>query len=473
MERTKSELARSIRYLREIKRLSFRQVAAELNISRGKCLRLYAATAEESPPRTTRLENHRALIAAWFQEHPSLKAIQVFRRLREREIDVGYSTVKDFTQSFRRRRPPFYHTLSFEPGEEAQVDWFFLTHPRLGKLAGFAFLLSYSRYFFARFFPRHSFEFFIEGYVSAFAQINGVLRALRYDNLSSVVLSRAPLRYNPAFLDFARHYGFEIRLCNVGRANEKGRVERTIRTVRETFCNTAADYHTLDSLNAGLRKWCREKNSAVHRSTGKTPDELRVLEPLTPLPAGAWRNEVVLPPVRSSKTGLMTFDTNKYSVPDYSAGLPVSIHASCNRLEFFDAKGRRIASHPRSFERSRTFINTAHRSFARISPQAKRERIHAVIRNLDPAVERFLSLAEGAGEDPLASAYGLFLLLRSHARATVVSAIREALQRRMPRMNFVRSLLRVPPAEDETPVLPQQQCLLDIDYQPRPLDDYE
>jgi transposase len=71
-----------------------------------------------------------------------------------------------------------------------------LTHAQLGKLAGFAFLLSYSRYFFARFFPRHSFEFFIEGHLLALAELGGVPQALRYDNLKSVVLTHAPRRYN-------------------------------------------------------------------------------------------------------------------------------------------------------------------------------------------------------------------------------------------------------------------------------------
>lgn len=471
MERV--QLAQSVRYLRDVMKLSFRQIAEELNISRGKCLRLYAAKSASFPERVSRLETHRALIAAWYQEHPSLKAIQVFERLRERQVNIGYSVVKDFTKEFRARRPTCFQTLHFSPGEEAQVDWFFLNHPQLGKLAGFAFILSYSRYFFAQFFSRYSFEFFVEGHHAAFAEIDGVPRSLRYDNLKSVVLTRAPLRYNPSFLEFARHYRFEIRLCTPRRANEKGRIERAIRSVRETFENVASGYQTLDALNKGLRAWCVKKNQTVHRSTGKTPNELKAQESLQPLPAAPWHNALILAPQRSSKTGLLPFDTNRYSIPDYLVGERLIVHAFCDRLEIFDLKGKKVATHQRSFSRQQTFINPLHRSWTRISAEAKRMRIHAVMKSLDPAIDRFLSLNEDIGEDSYASAYALFLLLRSHSRHTVISAAREAISRRMPRMNFIRSLLSVSLAQDDVEVFPRQQHLLNIDYQPRDLDEYE
>jgi transposase len=141
-----------------------------------------------------------------------------------------------------RKKAKTYWPLTFLPGEEAQVDWFFLNHPILGKLAGFTIILSYSRLAFAHLFPRYSFEFFIEGHLLAFEKLGGTPRALRYDNLRSVVLKQEPLTYNPAFLDFAHFYGFDIRLCNPAKGNEKGRVERLIRTLRDTFENTAAHH---------------------------------------------------------------------------------------------------------------------------------------------------------------------------------------------------------------------------------------
>ena len=72
----------------------------------------------------------------------------------------------------------------------------------------------------------------------ALSSMNGTAHSLRYDNLKSVVIKRRPeIQYNPRFLDFVRHYGVDIRLCNPACGNEKGRVERVIRTMKTTFFN--------------------------------------------------------------------------------------------------------------------------------------------------------------------------------------------------------------------------------------------
>ena len=50
-------------------------------------------------------------------------------------------------------------------------------------------------------------------------------RAHKVDNLKSAVLRRivgqAPV-LNPKYIDFSRHYGFDITACNVRKGNEKG-----------------------------------------------------------------------------------------------------------------------------------------------------------------------------------------------------------------------------------------------------------
>ena len=41
--------------------------------------------------------------------------------------------------------------------------------------------------------------------------------------------------YNPRYVDFARHYGFEIAPCNVGAGHEKGRVEAGVGYVKKNL----------------------------------------------------------------------------------------------------------------------------------------------------------------------------------------------------------------------------------------------
>ncbi len=461
-----------IRYLKEVRGLTFRQIEKETGIPRKKASRIDSGLPAGARPRGFLLDPYRDLIASWFGEIPSLKALQVWQRLKDRDISLSRRCVERYTEGFRRKKKEkVYWPLTFLPAEEAQVDWFFVDHPKLGKLCGFTLVLSYSRYAFAHLFDRSSFEFFIEGHLMAFEEFGGCPHALRYDNLKSVVLKREPLTYNPAFLEFARYFSFEIHLCNVRAGNEKGRVERLIRSMRETFLNTADHHQGLPALNLALHQWMKEKNETVHRSTDAAPLEKKKEEKLKPLPSPRWNNVLVHLPKLPTKTGFLIFDTNLYSVPEYAAHEPLSLHAFVDRVEIYDGKGRRVASHPRSFERKKEMGNPLHRSGSRLSDKAKRERIFAVIQNMDPILKTFLEANGQAGEDPYQTAYLFFKLLREHSRGILMSLVREAIQHRCCRMKWILS--RLNPGTPSDPVSPQNASLLAIDYQPRPLEDYD
>jgi transposase len=469
----KEQLQKQIAYLKETKNLSFRQIQDQIGISRKLVSRIYSGHWEQSAPHERKLDEYRSLIGSWYKEQPRLKAIQVFRRLKERAVDIGYTAIKDFTKSFREKPKKIYHALEFLPAEEGQVDWFFHNHPRIGKLCGFTLILSYSRFLFAFLFPRHSFEFFIEGHLLAFDIMKGLPFALRYDNLRTVVLKRQPLIYNPAFLDFARYYGFEIRLCNPASGNEKGRVERSIRSMRDTFFNLTDHMTTMKEINSALQDWVTEKNSTFHRATGKLPLEARKEEKLKNLPSIRWQNATTHPPQPVTKTGFVFFDTNRYSVPETLVEKSVSVRSFVHHIELYDTRGNQIASHPRSFERNKSILNPNHRSFRRLSSKAKRDRIYSVIRNMDPAVSQFLAQNDKIGENSFDTAYQLFQLIRNHSRKTVLSAIREAIGRKSPRLKFVASLLSPTPEPTQEPVMPQNPLLLEIDYKPRSLEEYD
>lgn len=470
----KDELFGRVRYLKDNQDLSLRQVARELGISRDKATALYNGTGNDRAPRDFILAPYHDLIADWFRQIPSLKAVQVWKRLVERQVSVSRRAVEEYTVIFRRQKKPKVHwPLTFLPGEEAQVDWFFLTHPTLGRLCGFTLVLSYSRFAFAHLFARHGFEFFIEGHLMAFAAMNGTPMALRYDNLKSVVIKRQPLTYNAAFLEFAHYYGFEIRLCNPASGNEKGRVERLIRSIRDTFENTAATHQSLSALNGALHDWIHDKNSTLHRTTDAIPNAKKLEEKLRPLPANPYPNVVVHAGKSPSKTGLVTFDTNGYSIPAYCRNETVSVHARVDRVDFFDGKGKKIATHPRCFKKHQTLINPLHRSVSQLSERAKRERIYAVMHDMSDGMAVFLDQNAGVGEDAYATAHVLFKLLNTSGRSIIESLVREAVRGKSPRLKFIMSSLNLGTPKLADPVSPQNQELLALDYKPRSLEDYD
>lgn len=463
-----------IKYMRDVELCSFRQIAKVLGLERKRVARLYRrGPAVKRAPSGSLLDEYRSLICHWFSEHPDIKSKQVWRRLMDRGVKICERRVAEYTRELRRKKIKTYFELEFLPGEEAQVDWFFLNHPKLGKLCGFAMVLSFSRWLFAHLFPRHAFEFFIEGHIMAFSAMGGLPRALRFDNLRTVVLKRQPLTYNPAFLEFARHFGFEIRLCNPAAGNEKGRVERAIRSLRDGVFNTATHIESLKALNSALHEWVETKNKTVHRGTLKIPVDQMGLEKLKPLPQIPWINCSIHPPKRPTKTALVIFDTNRYSVPETCVNTMLSVRSYTDKIAIYDTKGNMVAGHFRSFERNQAVINFNHKSLKGISTAAKQERIQQLVRNLDPVVEQFLGINQEIGEGRYQSGYRIFKLLRFHSKGTVLSAIREAVKRKNCRMKFILSLLEPRDVLTEEPVNPQKDELLSITYTPRSLEEYD
>ena len=468
-----SPLAEQIKYLKTTEGLSLRQIAKQLRIGRRRCSQIYYNdyTAERNELVSMSVK-YQDLFHDWYQENSSLKAKQIYWRLKQRNEPVSYRSVARWTRHYRRKKSKCYSSLNFLSGEEGQVDWFFLNHKTLGKLCGFILVLSYSRFAFAHIFPRASFEFFIQGHILAFEAFGGLPRALRYDNLKSVVLSREPLRYNPAFLEFVNYYGFEIRLCNPASGNEKGRVERLIRSLRDTFLNTSDSCQTINALNLALYEWIAQRNQAKHRTTERIPSEMKAEEQLRHLPYPPYINRHIHSAQYPTKTGLIIFDTNKYSIPEYLVSQQVTIYAYCSKIEAYDLKGNRVATHPRCFLRNQEIINPLHRSFARISVTAKADRIFNVIRNMDLAVKSFLLANEQVGEDPKITAYNIFKILPSHSRALILSAIREAISRKIPKWSFISSCLSNKKDQTSEEVNPIYKDLLLINYKPRPLSEY-
>lgn len=468
------DIRQRILYLRDVMKLSFYQIEDMTGVPRKSASKIYRGHRPGNrDERPSRLDRYRSLIGNWFREYPALKALQIYEMLKDRGIVVSYTLVVKYTRAFRKKKGKAYHSLTFLPGEESQVDWCFIHHPALGKLCCFVLILSHSRYLFAHIFPRASFEFFIEGHLMAFSSMGGTTRSLRFDNLRTVVLRRRPdVEFNPRFLGFAHHYGVEIRLCNPGAGNEKGRVERVIRTMRDMFFNKMENYGSLQALNRGLHAWVDNKNQTIHRATQQLPADLLKEERLKALPEIPWNNVVVHPPVTTTKTGMMIFDTNSYSVPDYLVGKALSIHSTPDTIKIYDGD-KEVASHPRSFQRHKQLLNPLHRSYCRISQKAKMQRIYEVIKNLHPAITDFLLRNQTCGEDPYKTAHEIFKLLKEHSRGIIISSASECLKRKSPRLKTLLSYLDRGASDTIETVRPQNGGLLNITYKPRGLEDYD
>jgi transposase len=465
------ELRSRIRHLRDVEHLSLTQIGQVVGVSRKKVTRILRSLQETGQPkRDSIVRPFEHLIQQWYSEYPCLKAIQVLERLRTYGFQGGYTSVKDYTRSFRKKRKvTFYHELEFLPGEEAQVDWMQRRFP-FGVAYGFVYVLAYSRYLCVHFYPRATMEFFLDGHLEAFREIGGIARSHRYDNLKSVVLRRKPeITYNGQFLDFARHYGFTPRACTPGRANEKGRVERVIRDIGGFL--QVHSFSSLDELNQQVGPWRQERNASLHRSTGHPPVESLKQEKLQALP------QIPYPVFRQlpgsiSKTGFISFDQNRYSVPSPYSDRPCLIRAYPDHVEIL-VEQKMIARHSRLFTQGQTVEHPLHRErLLAITPHYKYQRIERLMRSMSPVLDQFLQRAGQEGQEALHVSYELFKLLKGIAKETLISAVQTALELNIHKTRYIHTLLR-PGTSFAHPVHPQDSALLQITYEGRSLHDYD
>jgi len=298
------------------------------------------------------------------------------------------------------------------------------------------------------FYPKTSLEFFLAGHLACFEHIGGLAHRHRYDNVKTVVLSRYPTtRYNPQFLDFSRFYGFSIYLCNPYSGNEKGRVERIIRDIRVFLY--AEDFKDIDDLNNKFRQWLAKRNNTVHRSTTKTPQELLSKEHLIALPQNIYLPRRIVQAV-ASKTALVEFETNKYSVPGTCVVKTVEVIAYPEKIEIHVA-GKKVAIHNRCFAKRKIIQNPLHaEKLLKSTPQFKMRRILQLITNMDSEFKDFI-LHQNNDNQQEQAAYQLFQLLKTHSRKMLISAIRELNSMKCFKIKALRSLLHLPePKEGHT-----------------------
>lgn len=265
------------------------------------------------PPVPRKIDPYKAIIVSRLEEFPRLTATRLFQEIRAAGYTGGYTQVKEFVRQIRPR-PPEDPVIRFEtpPGHQAQVD---LAHFRFpwGRRYGLLVVLGYSRLLWLRFYARQDMHTLFSGLEEAFGFFGGVPQEILFDQMRSVVVADrreqgGPLIQNLEFLRFAHHWGFRPRACRPYRARTKGKVERPIRYVRESFVygrSFAGD----GDLNEQAERWLRSvANVRLHRTTGERPIERFEREErahLGPLARRPYRS-LVLAPARPVNSGRPT-----------------------------------------------------------------------------------------------------------------------------------------------------------------------
>jgi hypothetical protein len=212
-------------------------------------------------------------------------------------------------------------------------------------------------------FPHQRQEAFLEGQRRAFEFFGSIPHRIWYDNLKVAVqkvLVGHRREEQQAFLAFRSHYLFESRFCTPGEGHEKGLVENLVGYARRNFLVPVPAVPSLVALNAELFKRCRhEETRRLHGET-QTIGERLIEERGAMLALPTHPYECCrLVPARVNRYSLVTFETNRYSVPTEYAGRPVLVKAFVDRLRIALAD-QVIADHPRSYAREGDVLDPHH-----------------------------------------------------------------------------------------------------------------
>lgn len=345
------------------------------------------------------LDPYRDFVRATLEQYPRLRATRLLEMIRARGYRGSIFPLRRYVRFVRpaQRHEAFFRLNTF-PGEQAQVDW-----GSFGKLsvAGssralscFVMVLSWSRATFARFTLDQTLDSFLRCHVEAFTSFQGVPRSALYDNLKSVVLERQGdlIRFHPRILEFAGHYHFAPKPVAKARGNEKGRVERRIRDIRESFF-AARCFSSLADLNRQLETWLRD---VAHQRCVPGSNEKRVAEALIeeqklllPLPEHPFATDT-LRAVSSGKTPYLRFDGNDYSIPHTLLKKPLTLVASESVVRILDGDCE-VARHARSWAMRQQIEDTRH--LAALAADKRKARDHRGRNRLlsaCPAAESFL-----------------------------------------------------------------------------------
>ena len=301
-----------------------------------------------------------------------LSAARIHRILGEHKVEASERTVRLSVAAIRRElRDPLQVAclpLQYEPGHDAQVDFMeaVVDDVVTGRMKQDVLIvrLCHSRRRFRYAAPNQTREALLEGLMRAFEFFGGVPQNVWFDNLTPAVkrvLKGREREVQRGFGLFQAYYGFKAQFCSPGKGNEKGGVERDVRTTEQdvfapipVVAGRAATQALLDEYAASeLARTVR----GCDRSIGEMFERERAL--LLPLPAMRFE-AATSRTARVTNLSWVQLGTNFYSVPVAFAGDEVTVQTFAEVVVVLAGEHGEIARHTRSYGHGKMVLALEH-----------------------------------------------------------------------------------------------------------------
>jgi transposase len=322
-----------------------------------------------------------------------LLATSLFEIIRAEGFDGSYPTVVRWVREQRgarfRRADAASVPIETAPGEEAQFDFSDCSawSQRVGLgpvLWGFGMILCWSRWRLWWFTTSVDREHTFEGVVRFFEAIGGVPQLCRTDRMGALGQSQGRrFKLHPPTLEFARHHGTEIKVCQAGDAKRKGKIERPFRDLSESFLEelvVTGVPDDLDALNLRARLWVDERvHGRRHRTTGVAPMERFAAEHgfLRGLPRRRFDTDYIESRRVHRALPFIEWERVRYSVPPWCLGQLVEVRCPVDSNELsVRCAGRLVATHRIATDGRVEVWDPTHRATAEAAALTSNQRRH-------------------------------------------------------------------------------------------------
>jgi transposase len=295
------------------------------------------------------------------------KKIDIHEYLLGKGHDISYSTVCNYIRNtYENAAKEAYIKQLYHEGESLQFDYGEANLEIAGKnktLNMALFTTGFGFHHYGKFYANKKMTSFLDAHVKAFENFNGVYHEVVYDNLKQAVKRFVGPSEKEATEDLVKlslYYGFKYRFCNAYRGNEKGKVEKGVDFVRRRIFSQKTSFESIEEANAYLAAGLKRLNSMKKaKLDNKSPyelwqQEIPYLLPLKP-PYEACREKEC----RVNKYSFVTFEQNKYSVPDHLVGRFVNSRIYSDYIKIY-YNDELVAKHQRIYEVHKCSIEIEH-----------------------------------------------------------------------------------------------------------------
>jgi transposase len=316
---------------------------------------LYQNEQKPKAPTISTLSGYKEEIEGWLNQS-NITHTQIQRLLLKEGVNVSPRSINRYIAKEFPKIPKNTIHMKTSPGQEGQVDFGYVgmmndKSGEMRKTYAFVMCLSHSRYRYVEFVSSQDQRSWAQLHINAFQFFGGVPCRIILDNLKAGVIK--PDIYDPTlnetYSELSRFYGFTIDPAKVYKPEHKGKVERSIRIVKEQLI-AGKSYRNISDANTEAIQWCKHEIShRVCSTTGAMPIDIFLLEErseLLAIPTGNF-DIPVWTVCKVHKDHHFTTMKNFYSVPTQYIGEKITVRIGLKTVSAY-FKHEIIKTHPRN-----------------------------------------------------------------------------------------------------------------------------